>query len=90
VSLVLLRLRNLLRAGGVVLLLVCGVSLYLFLGRVLVRGFRRFITHDPKGKVHVKRSQPRRPGVSSGAIVCEHRVEKVLKSGYVIPDRKGG
>ena len=54
----LLSLRNLLGAGGVVLLLLCGVRLYLFLCRVLVRGFRRFVTHHPKGKVHDNGRQP--------------------------------
>ena len=53
-----------LRAGGVVLLLVCGFSLLLFLRRVFVRGFRRFVTHDPKSKVHDKRRQPGRRSVS--------------------------
>ena len=50
--LLLLSLRNLLGAGGVVLLLLCGVRLYPVLHRVLARGFRRFVTHDPKDKVH--------------------------------------
>ena len=61
----LLRLRNLLCAGSDVLLLVCGFSLFLFLRRVLVRGFRRFVTHDPKIKVHHKRRQPARRNASS-------------------------
>ena len=53
-----LGLLNLLGAGGFVLLLPCGVCLYPFLHRVLVRRFRRFVTHDPKGKVHGNRRQP--------------------------------
>jgi hypothetical protein len=46
-----LSLRYLPSVGGLVLLL-CGVRLYLFLHRVLVRRFRRFVTHDPKGMAH--------------------------------------
>src|SRR5580692_4713270 len=61
----LLRLRNLLCAGGDILLLVCGFRLFLFLRRVLVRGFRRFVTHDPKIKVLHKRRQPARRNASS-------------------------
>jgi len=61
----LLRLRNLFCAGGDILLLVCGFSLFLFLRRVLVRGFRRFVTHDPKIKVLHKRRQPARQNASS-------------------------
>jgi hypothetical protein len=61
----LLGLRNLLCAGGDVLLLVCGFRLFLFLRRVLVRGFRRFVTHDPKIKVLHKRRQPARRNASS-------------------------
>jgi hypothetical protein len=51
-----LSLRNFLGARGFVLLL-CG-RLHLFLHRVLVRGFRRFVTHDPKRKIHGNRRQP--------------------------------
>jgi hypothetical protein len=51
VRLLFLSLRNLPGGGGLVLLF-CGVRLYFFLHRVLVRGFRRFVTHDPKGMVH--------------------------------------
>jgi hypothetical protein len=52
----LLGLRNLLCARGVILLF-CGASLCLFLRRLLVRGFRRFVTHEPKNRIHDKRSQ---------------------------------
>ena len=67
----LLRLRNLLCAGGDVLLLVCGFSLFLFLRRVLVRGFRRFVTHDPKGKVHDNGRQPGGGAFPIAAIVTQ-------------------
>jgi hypothetical protein len=43
-----LSLRSLLGA----LFLVCGIRLCLFLRRLLLRGFRRFVTHKPKIKVH--------------------------------------
>ena len=57
----LLSLRNLLGAGGVVLLL-CGV---------LVRGFRRFVTHHPKGKVHDNGRQPGGGAFPIAAIVTQ-------------------
>ncbi len=53
----LLRLRDLLCAGGVALFLVCGVSFCLFLRRLLVCGFRRFITHDLQVKIQDEQSQ---------------------------------
>jgi hypothetical protein len=59
-----LRLRNLLCAGGIALLLVRGLSL--FLRRLLVHGFRRFVTHNPKSNVHDKRRQPGRRDISEG------------------------
>jgi hypothetical protein len=65
----LLGLRNLLGAGGVVLLLLCAVRLYLFLRRVLVSGFRRFVTHYPKGKVHDNGRQPGAGAFPIAAIV---------------------
>jgi hypothetical protein len=55
-----LSLRDLLGTGSPVLLLPCGVRLYLFLDSVLVRGFRRFVAHDPKGKVDGNGRQPGR------------------------------
>jgi hypothetical protein len=63
VFLLFLSLRNLFGAGGVVLLVLGGVRLYPFLRRVLMRGFRRFVPHDPKGKVHDNRRQPGSGGV---------------------------
>jgi hypothetical protein len=53
----LLSLRYLLCGGRVVLLLVRGGGLCLFLRRLLVRGLRRFVTHDPITKAHDKRRQ---------------------------------
>jgi hypothetical protein len=53
--------------GGFVLLL-CGLRLYLFLHPVLVRGFRRFVTHDPKGTVHDNWRQSGGVGFSDAAI----------------------
>jgi hypothetical protein len=53
----LLSLRCLLCGGRVVLLLVRGGGLRLFLRRLLVRGLRRFVTHDPITKAHDKRRQ---------------------------------
>jgi hypothetical protein len=65
VRLLLLTLRNLLCGRGAVLLLVRGGSLCLFLGRVLVCGLRRFVTHDPKNRAHDIRRQFRRRGIFS-------------------------
>src|SRR5271157_1840734 len=76
----LLRLRNLLCASGDVLLLVCGFSLFLFLRRVLVRGFRRFVTHDPKSKVHHKRRQPTRWNVP---------LVVIIRATLIVPDPWG-
>jgi hypothetical protein len=53
----LLRLRDLLCARGVAFFLICGVSFCLFLRRLLVCGFRRFITHDPQVKIQDEQSQ---------------------------------
>jgi hypothetical protein len=54
--LLLFRLRNLLCAGRVVLLFR-GARFCLFLRCLLVRSLWRFVTHDPQGKFHDKRSQ---------------------------------
>ena len=53
----LLRFRDLLCARGVAFFLICGVSFCLFLRRLLVCGFRRFITHDPQVKIQDEQSQ---------------------------------
>jgi hypothetical protein len=55
--LALLGLRNLFCAGGVAFLLVCGVCFRLFLRRLLVRSFRRFVAHNPQAKIQGERSQ---------------------------------
>ena len=68
VRLLFLSLRNLLGAGGVVLLLLSGLRLYLFLRRVLVRGFRRFVPHDSKGKVH---DNWRQAGSGGALVICD-------------------
>lgn len=54
-SIFLFGLRNLLRGGSV--FLFCGVSFGLFLRRLLVRGFWRFVTHDPHVMIRDQRSQ---------------------------------
>ena len=72
VRLLFLSLRNLPGAGGVVLLLLRGLRLYLFLRRVLVRGFRRFVPHDSKGKVHDNRRQAGSGGRWSSATFSTH------------------
>ena len=46
-------------------------AFYLFLHRVLVRDFRRFVTHDPKGKVHGNRRQPEAGAFPMAAIVTQ-------------------
>ena len=56
-------LRNLLGAGGVVLLLLSGLRLYLFLRRVLVRGFRRFVPHDRRVRSTTTGVKPEAGGV---------------------------
>ena len=56
--LLLLSLRNLLDGGGDVPPLICGCRLYLFLRRVFLCGFGRFVTHDPKIKVRGNWRQP--------------------------------
>ena len=86
-----LSLRNLLGAGGVVLLLLNGLRLYLFLRRVLVRGFWRFVPHDSKGKVHdnwrqagsggVGRLRPSRPMVRHNLDDRERRAKLVDYAG---------
>jgi hypothetical protein len=53
----LLSLRNLLGAGSIFFLLACGGRLCLFLRRLLARGFRRFVAHEPNAKVHDNRRQ---------------------------------
>jgi hypothetical protein len=54
-AILLLRLWNLLRGGSV--FLFCGVSFGLFLRRLLVSGFWRFVTHDPHVMIRDPRSQ---------------------------------
>ena len=58
VRLLFLGLRSLLGASDAVLFLLSGVRLYLFLRRMLLRGFWRFIPHGPKNKIHPNRRQP--------------------------------
>jgi hypothetical protein len=69
-----LSLRNFLGARSFVLLL-CG-GLHLFLRRVLVRGFRRFVTHDPKRKIHGNRRQPEAGGFPIETIVTHLSARK--------------
>ena len=60
VRLLFLGLRSLLRASGAVLFLLSGVRLCLFLRRLFLRGFWRFVPHRPQNKIHHKRRQPHR------------------------------
>jgi hypothetical protein len=46
---------------------------------VLVRGFRRFVTHDPKGKVHGNRRQPEAGAFPIAAIVTQTSGPQNLK-----------
>ena len=73
-----LSLWNFLGARGVVLLL-CG-SLHLFLHRVLVRGFRRFVTHVPERKFHGKRRQPEAGAFPIATIVTHKSARKSRRS----------
>src|SRR6516162_3904517 len=72
VRLLFLSLRNLLGAGGVVLLLLSGLRLYLFLRRVLVRGFRRFVPHDRRVRSTTTGVKPEAGGRWSSATFSTH------------------
>lgn len=58
VRVLLLSLRTLRRTSGFFLLLLCSVRLCLLLRGALLSGFRRFVAHNPKGKVCDGRRQP--------------------------------
>lgn len=60
VRLLFLGLWSLLGASGAVLVLLSGVRLCLFLRRLFLRGFWRFVPHGSKNKIHQKRRQPHR------------------------------
>jgi hypothetical protein len=73
-----LSLGNFLGARGVVLLLFG--RLHLFLHRVLVRGFRRFVTHDPERKIHGNRRQPEAGAFPIATIVTHISARKSERS----------
>jgi hypothetical protein len=73
-----LSLGNFLGASGVVLLLFG--RLHLFLHRVLVRGFRRFVTHDPERKIHGNRRQPEAGAFPIATIVTQISARKSERS----------